>query len=182
MGGSKARVTIDGTNMPVQYEWDPRFMSHKFMSNALKYEIGVCIKSGNIVWINGPFCGGEHDITIARQAVIDAMDEDEMAEADGGYEGEKFSIKIPDDAKSKDEGYMKQVARSRHETANKRFKIFEILRKRFRHDLEKHSECFRAVVVLTQLSIEHESPLYSVEYFDEMSTNVRDVDFELEPM
>jgi uncharacterized protein YpmB len=52
--------------------------------------------------------------------------------------------------------------------------------KRFRHDLEKHSECFRAVVVLTQLSIEHGSPLYSVEYFDEMSTNVRDVDFELE--
>jgi hypothetical protein len=103
-----------------------------------------------------------------------------MVEADGGYAGEKFYIKIPADATSEDEEYMKKVTRSRHETANKRFKIFEVLKRRFRHELEKHSSCFRAVVVITQLSIEHEAPLYSVNYSDEMMTNEKDVDFELD--
>jgi hypothetical protein len=146
----------------------------------LKYEVCVCIQSGNIVWVNGPFRGGEHDITIARQALLDALDEDEMVEADGGYAGEQFYIKIPKDASSEEEKWMKQVTRSRHETANKRFKIFEILRTRFRHELEKHSSCFRAVVVITQLSIEHGAPLYSVNYSDEMMTNEKDVDFEMD--
>jgi uncharacterized protein YpmB len=34
--------------------------------------------------------------------------------------------------------------------------------------------------VITQLSIEHGSPLYAVKYSDEMTTNEKDVDFELD--
>jgi hypothetical protein len=49
---------------------DPKFCSHEFKSNGLKYEVGVYIQSGNIVCDNGPFCGGENDLTIAHQAVI----------------------------------------------------------------------------------------------------------------
>lgn len=171
MGGCEASITIDGTDMPVQHKWDRRFMSHKFGSNGLKYEIGVCIQSGNIVWINGPFRGGEHDITIARQAVLNALEHDEMCEADGGYKGEPYKIKTPKAASTAEESYMKTIARSRHETANKRFKIFEILKKRYRHALEKHSACFRAVAVVTQLSIEYGHPLYEVEYYDMSKTN-----------
>ena len=156
--------------MPVQHHFDPKFMSHKFKSNAVKYEVGVCILSGNIVWINGPFRGGESDITIIRQAALDALDKNEMIEADGGYNGEPYYIKCPNDASSRNQRYIKTVARSRHETTNKRFKIFEILKIRFRHSMLQHSMCFRAVAVITQLNIEHGAPLYSLEgsleYFD----------------
>ena len=102
-----------------------------------------------------------------------------MIEADRGYHGELFYIRVQADAKCSDERYMKTNARSRHETANKRFKIFEILKSRFRHPLGKHSACFRAVVVIAQLSIVHGSPLYAVEYFDELKTNAKEMDFEL---
>ena len=54
-------------------------------SNGLKFEVGVCIQTGGIVWINGSFRCGMADITIARQAVVSALEEGEMAEADGGY-------------------------------------------------------------------------------------------------
>jgi uncharacterized protein YpmB len=56
----------------------------------------------------------------------------------------------------------------------------EILKKHYRHSLEKHSACFRTVAVVTQLSIEYGSPLYEVEYYDMSKTNEDDVDFELE--
>eukprot|EP00956_Cyclotella_meneghiniana_P032374 scaffold88715_cov48-Cyclotella_meneghiniana.AAC.2 len=38
--GYRARTTFDGTDMPVQHHFDPKFMSHKFKSNAVKYEVG----------------------------------------------------------------------------------------------------------------------------------------------
>eukprot|EP00804_Cyclotella_cryptica_P014725 CCRYP_019938-RA/>CCRYP_019938-RA protein AED:0.15 eAED:0.15 QI:0/0/0/1/0/0/2/0/180 len=113
-----ALVTIAGTDMPVQHKFDPKFCSHKFRSNRLKYEVGVCIQSGNIVWVNGPFRGGENDLNIACQAVISALEDRGMVEADGGYAGKEFYIKIPKDAKTEEHRHIKAVTRSRHETAN----------------------------------------------------------------
>jgi hypothetical protein len=52
--GNKALVTLDGTDMPVQMIFFKKFMSHKFKGNGLKYEVGVCIATGCIVWIHGP--------------------------------------------------------------------------------------------------------------------------------
>ena len=89
-----------------------------------------------------------------------------MAEADGGYRGEPFYIKVPKDASSKEEAYIKTVARSRKKTANNRLKIYGILKKAFRHDLTKHSAVFRAVAVITQLNINHGFPLFDVNYVD----------------
>lgn len=169
--GNQALVTIDGTDMPVESMFDPKFCSHKFKSNGLKFEVGVCIETGDIVWINVPFRCGMGDITIARQAVISALEDGEMAEADGGYRGEPFYIKVPKDATSAEEFDMKNVARSRHETANKRLKIYGILKKAFRHDLTKHSAVFRAVAVITQLNINHGFPLFDVKYVDLCADN-----------
>eukprot|EP00804_Cyclotella_cryptica_P008160 CCRYP_004634-RA/>CCRYP_004634-RA protein AED:0.21 eAED:0.21 QI:0/-1/0/1/-1/1/1/0/100 len=100
--------------MPVQHRFDKKICSHKFKSNGLKYEVGVCIQSGNIVWINGPFRGGECDLNIARHAVIGALDEGEMVEADGGYEGEPFYIKISKDVTGEEQKRMKTITRARH--------------------------------------------------------------------
>ncbi|KAL3790235.1 hypothetical protein ACHAWO_001310 [Cyclotella atomus] len=112
-----------------------------------------------------------------RQAVLNALEREEICEADGGYNGEPFKIKTPKAASTAEEKYMKTVVQSRHETANKRFKIFEILKKRYRLALQHASDSGR---VVTQLSIEYGSPLYEVEYYDMLKTNEDNVDFELE--
>eukprot|EP00804_Cyclotella_cryptica_P012999 CCRYP_002318-RA/>CCRYP_002318-RA protein AED:0.15 eAED:0.15 QI:0/0/0/1/0/0/2/0/134 len=133
--------------MSVQHWFDPKYLSHKFNSNGLKYELGFCIQTGNIVRINGRFRASFHDIDICRQALRGTLDEDEVVEVDGEYQGEHQYLRTPKDAKDREEW------------------------KRYRHDLKQHSSVFRAVVVITQLSIEHRSPLYSVEDCNQIATN-----------
>jgi hypothetical protein len=42
---------------------------------GLRYEIAICIQTGEPVWINGPFpCGSWPDLIIARNALVDALD------------------------------------------------------------------------------------------------------------
>jgi hypothetical protein len=60
----------------------------------------------------------------------------------------------------------------RHETINQRIKVFKILTDRFRHDIEKHSMCFRACAVLTQLSFVHGTRRpFSVSNYDQRWAN-----------
>ena len=93
------------------------------------------------------------------------MGRGEQVEADGGYRGEPIYIKTPrrneqDEHKRRARG----AIRARHETVNARIKIFKSMSNVFRHDLAKHGMCFTAVLVLTQLRLENDSPLFPVEY------------------
>ena len=63
--GNKALVTLDGTDMPVQMKFFEKIMSNKFKGNGLKYEVGVCIVTGRIVWIHGPSRVGQSNIMLA---------------------------------------------------------------------------------------------------------------------
>ena len=155
--------------MQVEMKFSEKFLSVKFKGNGVKYEIGVCILTGNIVWIHGPIRAGLNDISVARQAFISFLHEGEMAVADRGYPGEDEHIKTPllYHFLSREEMAMAGTARARHENVNGRFKFFKVLVKPFRHSLAKHSACFRAVAVITQLSINHGSPMFEVEYRDE---------------
>ena len=167
--GNDALVTIDGTDMKVQVGFHKKFFSHKFCSGGLRFEVGVCIITGLIVWINGPFWAGLPDISIAQQGIIGNLDHNEMVEADAGYEGEDWHIQTPADqhCRTKKEKQMKANARHRHEMVNERLKNFNVLANNFRHELEKHSACFRAVAVITQLNIENGEKLWQVEYYDD---------------
>ena len=62
---------------------------------------------------------------------------------------------------------MTQRVRSRHETVNKRFKQWGILRQVFCHDLANHRNVFAAICVVTQLAIENGEPLFEVHYDDD---------------
>ena len=160
-----ASVTLDGTDMSCEIRIDKRFFSHKFNRGGVKYEIGVCIKTGHIVWINGPFRCGMPDITVARQAVLYALKKGEKLEADLGYRGEDLKINTPNELGREDLEKMKSNARHRHETVNRRMKIFGVLAQRFRHDIvSTHSMSFRAVAVIVQLNIETHASLYEVDY------------------
>ena len=126
--------------------------------------------TGYIVWINGPFRCGLPDISIAQQALLGNLAKNKMVEADAGYEGEDWHIRTPaaHHCRSEKEKDMKSHARHCHEMVNERLKNFDVLSDDFRHSIEKHSSCFRAVSILTQLNIEHGDALWQVEYYDDL--------------
>ena len=167
-GNSRSLVTIDGTDMPVQLGFNKGFYGVKFNHSGLKYEVGVCIATGHIVWINGPFRCGQNDLNISRTALLGALDQGESAVADSGYRGEPHHIRTPQVGTEK-EKEMQDIARARHETVNSRLKIFNVLGAQyFRHEITFHSSCFRAVAVVTQLSFENGAPPFQLdEFFDE---------------
>ena len=62
------------------------------------------------------------------------------------------------------------VIRNRQETMNKRFKHFGCMKQVFRHGIEKHAICFRAIAVIVQLSLELNQPLFEID--DYVTTNL----------
>ena len=91
-----------------------------------------------------------------------------MADVDNGYEGEDWHLRTPAALhyRRKRGKQMKRRAGQRYETVNERLKYFNVLSNTFRLPLKRHSACFRAVAVLTQLNIENGEPLFEVEYND----------------
>lgn len=53
-----------------------------------------------------------------------------------------------------------------HETINRRFKQFGVLKKVYRHDIRDHGKMFRSVAVVIQLCIQNGEPLFDVDYTD----------------
>jgi hypothetical protein len=164
---NKCFVSVDGTDLPIEEPVrpiDPKWFSHKINHAAVRYELGVGIGSGYIVWINGPFPAGEYsDITIARRGLIHFLYENEYYIADGGYrDGNQWSV-TPTGTRSYRDRQM-AVIRSRHETINSRLKQWSILAVMFRHSLEKHSKAFRAVANIVQLGLQTDRPAFQVHY------------------
>lgn len=166
--GSRCKVTVDGTDCPI-YEPTPfhkGWYSHKFKGPGARYEVAVCIQTGWIVWVNGPYpCGEWPDLKIARGNIMRMMLPGEMFLADGGYRDGHIMADTPTGINN-DEQYMKQCARARHETINKRLKQFLILSHKFRYPLHKHATVFFAVANITQMIIEKEGAPFQVEYKD----------------
>jgi len=173
-------MSVDGTDCPVfePWPWDRKMYSHKLNGPGVKYEVGVCIKTGRIVWINGPFIGGTHDSTIFKRGLSELLHEDEAVEVDKGYKGDN-RMRVPHLGYDSRERKMKSVARAQHECVNGRLKQFNVLTTHFRHMkpnragmMSKHKLCFYAVAVITQLkltiggeSIFDDGVDYDVSYF-----------------
>ena len=108
------------------------FWSFKFRNSGLRYEVGVCIKSGYIVWLHGPFpCGRYNDIMIFRHCLSDSLDRGERVECDDGYRGEAPSqCVVPKHAWTRNSAWAKQsgLVRARHEIINKRLKDYKCLK------------------------------------------------------
>ena len=167
--GNDCLVSVDGTDFRIQRGYGIDFFSYKFKGAGLRYEVALCILTGHIVWINGPYeCGMWNDILIFRDSLISYLAPNERVEADDGYVGESPQyVKCPASFTNPEESLgMQQRVRNRHETVNKRFKQWGCLLNRFRHGIGKHGDVFRAVAVITQLAIENDEPLFEVEYDD----------------
>lgn len=116
----------------------------------------VCIQTGDIVWINGPWpAGSGSEIGIFRQSLRQQLLPGEMVEADSGYRGEQQFIRRKNDYVSRSDRRAKKRARARHETVFGRMKMYDILTNVFRHDGSKHQTVFFSVAVVTQLSFDN---------------------------
>jgi len=168
--GNDCLVSVDGTDFPLAWgSNDTRLYSHKFRRPGLRYEIALCLLTGDIVWSSGPHLPGLYnDLQIFRQELIHLLDDDERVEADDGYLGEcPNKCKCPggpDHLKNRER--LNAIQRNRHETVNERFKNFGCMKNKFRHDIEKHGQCFNCVVLLTQLEIWEGAGLFPIRYDD----------------
>ncbi len=81
-------VSVDGTDFRIPNHGQ-KFYSHKFKKSGLRYEVGLCILTGNIVWTSGPYeCGLWPNIKIFRNGLKSCLEESKRVEADDGYIGE----------------------------------------------------------------------------------------------
>jgi DDE superfamily endonuclease len=170
-GSTNCLISVDGTDCPVNEPWpfDRKWYSHKFNGPGVKYEVGVCIATGFIVWINGPFVCSTNDATIFNGELANLLTEDEGVEVDGGYKG-SAKFKTPSVSLSRTQRKQKASVRARHENVNARLKVYNVLNIPFRHlnprleMMEKHRKCFFAVAVITQTKLQNGESLYDVEY------------------
>ena len=153
-------MMINGTDFRIPQqglakEGNP-FGSHKYAGkSALRYELGVSILGGDLVWIQGPYPAGTYtDITIFNKVLCNFLEPGKRVEADKGYAGHADKIVCPTNAGNPPElKEMQGRVRVRHETLNGRLKNWGILSQVFRHHITLHGTAFRACAVVTQITI-----------------------------
>ena len=157
--GNDCLITVNGTDFCI-FEQGSTFYNHKFKGSGLRYEVGMCILTGKLVWINGPFeCGIWPVIKIFRSALMLELEDGERVEADDRYLGKAPQhIKCPKSfCNTAETTRMQSRICMRQESVNKRFKQFGILKQViYCHDLSDHGDLFREIAVITEIAIEHQ--------------------------
>ena len=160
---------IDGVDFEIleQFPFDKKWYSHKFNGPGLRYEIGICIKTGWVVSFTGPFeCGSWPDLNIFRAKMKQWLGTSEHVVADSGYRGDPKVITSHDHIGFEHQHVM-NTARARHETFNAHLKAWGILKQIFRHDISKHHIAFRSVLVIEQMRIMEGFNLFQVADLDD---------------
>ena len=79
-------MTLDCTDCLIYEPRNPfskSWFTQKRKTAGLRYEVAVCIQTGDIVWINGPFkCGVWNDLMIFRRDLKWKLAPGEMVETD----------------------------------------------------------------------------------------------------
>jgi hypothetical protein len=150
-------ASVDGVDMRIREPspFNRRWYSHKFHGPGLRYEVGVSIISGKIVWVSGPFPAGIPDLVIFRGGLKLMLDNGEQVVADKGYRGE-VACHI-------ERNHITGIIRARHETVNARLKMWNCLQATWRHDLQKHILAFNSIAIVTQMELENGQPLFNVD-------------------
>jgi hypothetical protein len=165
--GRTCKLTVDGTDCQINepHPFSKSWYSHKHKSAGLRYEVAVCIQTGDICWVNGPFkCGSWPDLKIFRRDLKHRLVAGEMVECDGGYRGDP-KCRHKDVIFNRSDLGAKKAARARHETVNGDIKKFDCLKQTWRHDRKLHKHAFAAAAVLTQLSYSiGKGPTFEVNY------------------
>ena len=182
--GEKIAFSVDGVNCTTfEFGKDPsaKYYDHKSDSAGVKYEVAMSIRQPKIVWTNGPVPASVHDITLFRGGKSDQSPTQWNQQSlyfqhpygtkfvgDSGYGGEPTKILVKKREHSQELKQFIERALSRHETVNKRFKTFNILKNRFHHGkgtndrMRLHKVVFRAIVVVVQMEFDNGRHVFEV--------------------
>ena len=152
---------MDGIDFPINEPspFSSQWFSHKFHGAGLRYEIGIRVRSARIVWASGPYAAGAHsDVSIFRNDLKNRLAPFEFVIADSGYSDVRC---IQPPGKSHPDHSILAKIRAGHGTANRRLKQFSVLRLKFMHNLNRHLDCFCAVLNITALMLDEEPLLHS---------------------
>jgi hypothetical protein len=74
-----------------------KLYSHKFKQAGVAYELAISVFFNSLVWMNGPFYGSKHDVTIFREdkGLKSKTPIGRKGIADNGYKGEKGVLSTP---------------------------------------------------------------------------------------
>ena len=138
--------------------------SHKIHHAAIKYKITLSVSTGQCIWINGPFCGGLHNITIfCDHGLKEKLLPGEVVIADRGYQTsrqDKQFISVPNIYDTKETAKFKSQVRLQHEGFNGRLKKYALMEVVWKHRMEKHGWAFGAIAVMVQYHLENGLPLF----------------------
>ena len=172
-------MSSDCTDCPVFEPWpfSKKMFSKKFNGPGVKYDVGVCIKTGHIVWVDGPFVASHSESTLFKHGLGKHIFDGEKVEVDSGPKGDDRLVQ-PHVGKDSKERKQKSVVRGRQEGVNGRMKVYSVLTTHFHHMkdgrermMKAHGLCFNAVAVITQLKIASGEAIfkdeveYDVSYF-----------------
>ena len=157
--GKSNYVTLDGTDFSI---YDPKpfhkkWFSFKLNRAGIRYEVGLCLAKGHIVWYNDGFAAGYcNDLKLSRLEFTSNLLYGERAIADKGYSDEKYFL--TPNCLFYNRKLLKNIM-ARHENVNQRIKSFQVMRQMFRHGWEKHILCFTSVIKLVQIKLQNGEPL-----------------------
>lgn len=162
-------ITVDGVhfraNEPThgEYSKNPQYYSHKFSTSAFNYEIAIDAYKSRVVHIAGPFPASKHDITIFRkEGLKEKIPDGKLCIGDKGYRGEPDKLMTPNSHDEPTVRNFKGRARARHESFNKKMKLFGIMEKTFIHGEALHKKCFGCIAVVCQFQMNMGEPLFDV--------------------
>ena len=76
-------LSVDGTDFRLAMGYSKPFWSYKFKKSGVRYEVGLCIKTGDICWWNGPSEPGSwNDEMIFKDALVSMLEYGERCETD----------------------------------------------------------------------------------------------------
>ncbi len=129
-------MTVNGTDFHVPQKGTATkgnaFASHKYVrKSAFRYELGVSILGGNLVWIQGPYPTGKYnDIKIINKVLRHFFDPGEQVEANAD------KIKCPQNVGNlAEKRAMQGRVRVHQKTLNRWLKNWGILSQVYRHDI-----------------------------------------------
>ncbi len=56
--GNDCLLSVDGTDFHVAKSYEKPFYSHKFKKSGFRYEVALCMTTGDICWWAGPYLPG----------------------------------------------------------------------------------------------------------------------------
>jgi len=155
-------LTVDGTHCPIE---EPRPFSTIWSSFKLggkpgvNYELGLLTFKPQLAWLRGPIpCGLTNDGGIfsdEEEGLMYALPPDRKCIGDSAYSPFPDHCSTANDLDPAEVARFKQIALARHENFNQRLKVYDCLRMRFRHGVEFHGSCFRAIAAILHYEIEN---------------------------